>query len=168
MARIDRLKRSLGTAVKRSTPSRAAEVLVARGLVQGRVLDYVCGFGFDADNFGWEGYDPYYRPREPVGAYDTILCTLVLNILSRNNRAKLLARVQSLLAEDGRAFLTVARNIPEMGKLGARHCVQNYVVLSLPVVYVDESIAIYEMRKHDAVEDRTRDFVSRRDARRDA
>ena len=124
----------MGTAVKRAAPSRAAQTLVARGLVRGRVLDYGCGFGLDAETFGWEAYDPYYRPEPPSGPYDTIVCTLVLNVLTRNNRAKVLRRIQALLAPDGRAYLGVARNLPETGKLGVRHCVQNYVVLSLPVV----------------------------------
>jgi hypothetical protein len=88
MTRIDRSKRALGTALNRDKPSQAAEVLVARGLVKGRVLDYGCGFGFDANQFGWESYDPYYQPREPEGQFDTIVCTLVLNALSRNNRAR--------------------------------------------------------------------------------
>jgi hypothetical protein len=166
VARIDRLKRSVGTAVKRTAPSRASQVLVARGLARGRVLDYGCGFGLDAEMFGWEAYDPYYRPREASGPYDTIVCTMVLNVLSRNNRAKVLRRIQGLLASDGRAYLGVARNLPETGKLGVRHCVQSYVILSLLVVHEDADLAIYELGKHDTVADRTRDFVSRRDARR--
>src|SRR4051794_25869501 len=93
MARIDRSKRAMGTAVKRDRPSQAAEVLGGKGLVRGRVLDYGCGFGFDADHFGWDSYDPFYRPREPEGEYDTIVCTLVLNALSRNNRARALEKV---------------------------------------------------------------------------
>jgi SAM-dependent methyltransferase len=167
MARIDRLKRSVGTAVKRTTPSRAAELLTSRGLIRGRVLDYGCGFGFDADHFGWEAFDPYYRPRAPEGLFETIVCTLVLNVLSRRNRAAVLDQIKDLLADHGRAYLTVARNVPESGKLGMRHCLQNYVVLSLPIVYEDAEIAIYELRKSANVLDTTRDFVSRRDARRD-
>jgi hypothetical protein len=164
--RIDRQKRSLGTARKRTAPSRTAQLLVDRGLARGRVLDY--GFGLDADTFGWEGYDPFYRPPAPVGPYDTIVCTLVLNVLSRNNRAKVLARIRDLLAPTGRAYLAVARNLPPTGKLGVRHCLQNYVVLSLPLVFEDGELAIYVLRKGDPVDDRTRDFRSRRDARRDA
>jgi SAM-dependent methyltransferase len=165
MARIDRLKRSVGTAVQRSSPSRAARLLVERGLAHGRVLDYGCGFGLDAETFGWEAYDPVSHPREPIGPYDTIVCTLVLNVLSRNNRAKVVQRIQELLAPDGRAYLGVARNLPETGKLGVRHCIQNSVVLSLPIVHQDAELAIYELRTHDTVVDRTRDFLSRRDAR---
>jgi hypothetical protein len=46
----------------------------------------------------------------------------VLNVLSRRNRATALDRVKDLLADGGRAYLTVARNVPESGKLGVRHC----------------------------------------------
>jgi hypothetical protein len=99
MARIDRGKRALGGAIKRSTPSRAATILVERGLVTGRALDYGCGYALDAATFGWDAYDPYYRPAKPAGPYDTIVCTLVLNALSRNNRTKVLARIQALLAQ---------------------------------------------------------------------
>jgi SAM-dependent methyltransferase len=167
MARIDRLKRSVGTATKRTFPSQAAQMLVTAGLARGRVLDYGCGFGLDPDHFGWEGFDPFYRPAEPLGHYDTITCTLVLNVLSRNNRARVLHRIQQLLAPGGRAYLAVARNLPREGKLGIRHCIQNYVVLDLPTIFEHGMIAIYELRQDDVVVDRTRDFTSRRDAGRD-
>jgi len=41
MARIDRGKRALGGAIKRTMPSHAATVLVERALVRGRTLDYL-------------------------------------------------------------------------------------------------------------------------------
>src|SRR5262245_42716335 len=103
MARIDRGKRALGGAIKRTKPSHAATVLVERGLVRGRRLDYGCGYGLDAATFGWEAYDPYYRPIAPAGPYDTIVCILVLSALSRANRARVVERIRALLAVDGRA-----------------------------------------------------------------
>ena len=163
MARIDRSKRALGGAIKRSTPSRAATLLVERGLVIGRTLDYGCGYGLDAATFSWDAYDPYYRPAEPAGSYDTIVCTLVLNALSRNNRAKVLARIQALLTEDGRAYLGVARDLPATSKLGMHHSLQNYVVLTLPSVYADTQLEIYWLSKTAAFADTTRDYMSRRD-----
>ena len=88
MARIDRSKRALGGAIKRSNHSRAAIIIESNGLAKGRVLDYGCGFGFDADHYGWKSYDPYYRPTLPEGQFDTIVCIAVINTLSRNNRKK--------------------------------------------------------------------------------
>lgn len=166
MARIDRLKRAMGTAVRRTKPSRAAEILVSRGMVRGRVLDYGCGYGFDAAHFGWEGYDPYYRPAEPSGPYDTIVCILVLNALSRNNRAKALARIRELLAEDGHAYLAVSRDLPLAGKLGIHHSLQSYVVLTLPSIFADDTIEIYDMVEGSSFDDLTRDHLSARDRRR--
>ena len=112
-----------------------------------------------------DAYDPYYRPAEPAGRYDTIVCTLVLNALSRNNRAKVLARIQALLAEDGQAYLGVARDLPSTGKLGMHHSLQNYVVLTLPSVYVDAQLEIYRLSKIAPFADKTRDYMSRRDRR---
>ena len=167
MARIDRSKREMGTAVKRDSPSQAAEVLVRLGLVRGRVLDFGCGHGFDADHFGWESYDPFYQPKEPTGEFDTVVCTLVLNALSRNNRAKAIEKIRGLLAADGVAYLGVARNVPVTGKMGVHHSLQNYVVLTLPSVFADDKLEIYALRKDSAFEDKTKDYASRRDRHRD-
>jgi hypothetical protein len=166
MARVDRGKRALGGAIKRTRPSHAATVLVERGLVRGRTLDYGCGYGLDAATFGWEAYDPYYRPIEPVGPYDTIICILVLNALSRANRARVIERIRALLAAHGRAYLAVARDLPITGKLGMHHSLQNYVVLTLPVVFENQRIAIYALDRQAVLEDKTRDYLSRRDRRR--
>jgi len=167
MARIDRSKRALGGAVKRTRPSRAATIIVEQKRAIGRVLDYGSGHGFDAKMYGWDAYDPYYRPAKPEPPYDTIVCISVLNALSRNNRSKLMARIRELLAESGRAYLAVARDVPRGGKLGVNHSLQNYVVLTLPSIYSDKHLTIYEMTKTAEFQDETRDFVSRRDRRRD-
>jgi SAM-dependent methyltransferase len=157
----------MGTAVRRNKPSQAAQILVARKLARGRVLDFGCGFGFDADHFGWESFDPFYRPQEPKGQYDTIICTLVLNALSRNNRAKVLEKIRGLLAPSGIAYLGVSRNIPVTGKMGVHHSLQNYVILTLPLVFEDAKLAIYAFRKQDRLVDKTKDYISARDRRRD-
>ena len=167
MARIDRSKRALGGAIKRTQPSRAATIIVQQKRALGRVLDYGCGYGLDAKTYGWDAYDPYYHAVELRPPYDTIVCISVLNALSRNNRAKVLARIRDLLGADGKAYLAVARELPRTGKLGVHHSLQNYVVLSLPSIHCDERVEIYEMIKSAFFEDTTKDFISRRDRRRD-
>jgi hypothetical protein len=167
MARIDRSKRALGGAIKRTKPSRAATILVQRRLTIGRVLDYGCGHGLDARTYRWDGFDPYYRAVALAPPYDTIVCISVLNALSRKNGAKAIARIRALLAEGGRAYFAVRRDLPRKGKLGINHSLQNYVVLTLPSVYRDEQLEIYEMTKTVAFQDKTADFVSRRDKRKD-
>lgn len=168
MPRIDRSKRALGGAIKRSRPSRGAAIITECGLARGRVLDFGCGFGFDAEHFGWEAFDPYYKPSQPQGPFDTIVCISVINALSRNNRAKVFARVRELLAADGRAYFAVPRDIPRTGKLGINHSLQNYVVLTLPSIHADDALEIYEMTKDAEIEDKTRDYISPRDKRRDS
>jgi hypothetical protein len=51
MAKIDRQKRAWGGAIKRTQPSRASTIIAP--LVVGKVLDFGCGHGFDADHFKW-------------------------------------------------------------------------------------------------------------------
>jgi hypothetical protein len=150
--------KELGGAPNRVALSKTARVLIERKLVRGRVLDYGCGKGFDADDQGWEAYDPYYRSVEPTALYGTIIVNHVANILTRDSRAKLLERVTALLAEGGKAYVSVARNIPESGKHGSRHRIHNYVVLTLPSVYADDEEEIYCLAKGATYEDRTREF----------
>jgi hypothetical protein len=137
---VDKQKRAWGGAIKRTSPSRAATILHRR--VRGRVLDYGCGWGFDADHYGWESFDPFYRPKPPSGTYDTITCISVINALSRNNRSKTIEKIQGLLTDQGVAYLSVPRDLPMTGKLGMHHSLQNYVVLTLPTVYADDKLEI--------------------------
>jgi hypothetical protein len=150
--------KELGGAPQRAGLSKTARVLVEGGLIRGRVLDYGCGQGYDADQQGWEAYDPYYRPGFPTGPYDTIVVNHVANILTRASREKLLAAVEGLLAAGGAAYISVARNIPLGGKAGSRRRIQNYVVLTLPSIFADDEEEVYRMAKGAAFEDRTREF----------
>ena len=147
-----------GGAPVRKALSKTARVLIEGDLIRGRVLDFGCGLGFDADQQGWDAYDPYYRPGKPAGAYDTIIVNHVANILTRASRAELLRTVNALLAPSGVAFISVARNIPVSGKPGPRRRIQNYVVLTLPSVFADDAEEIYRLAKDAAFEDRTREF----------
>jgi hypothetical protein len=150
--------KELGGAPDRKTLSTTARVLIDLHLIRGRVLDYGCGLGFDADQYGWEAHDPYYRPGKPTGPYDTILVNHVANILTRASRADLFRAVNALLALGGTAYISVARNIPTSGKPGPRRRIQNYVVLTLPSLFADDEEEIYRLPKDAVFEDRTREF----------
>ena len=117
--------KELGGAPDRKVLSKTARVLLDGNLIRGRVLDYGCGLGFDADQLGWEAYDPYYRPGQPAGPYDTILVNHVANVLTRASRAELFRTVNALLALGGTAYLSVARNILVSGKPGPRRRIRN-------------------------------------------
>jgi hypothetical protein len=150
--------KELGGAPERTTLSKTARVLLDAGLIRGRILDYGCGLGYDADQEGWEAYDPYYRAAKPSGVYDTIVVNHLANILTRASRKELLAEVNALLAPEGSAYVSVARNIPETGKAGSRRRIQNFIMLTLPSVFLDAEEEIYQLVKDAAYDDRTREF----------
>jgi ATP adenylyltransferase len=163
MAKIDRQKRAWGGAIKRTHPSKAATIIAP--LAAGKVLDFGCGHGFDADHHGWSSFDPYYRPNKLIPPYNTITCIGVINALTRNNRAKVLRQIQDLLEVDGTAYLAVPRNIPRTGKLGIHHSLQNYVILTLPSIFCDEELEIYKLTKTDVIKDKTQEYMTPRDKR---
>ena len=115
MAEIKRIRgkggyvffKELGGAPKRNTLSKTTQVLLERGLIHGRVLDYGCGHGFDAEAQGWDAWDPYYRPAAVAGPYDTIVVNHVCNVLTREMRMQLYRKVDELLATGGTAYIVI-------------------------------------------------------------
>jgi len=156
-----RFIKELGGAVRRETVSKTARFLEEHQLLRGRVLDYGCGFGFDADHFGWEAYDPHYRQKLPEGLFDTIVCNHVANMLTRANRQELFQAIQALFAPKGKAYLSVSRKIPRTGKIAQRKRIQNYVVLTLPSVFCDEELEIYRLEAASDFEDVTHEIEDR-------
>jgi 2-polyprenyl-3-methyl-5-hydroxy-6-metoxy-1,4-benzoquinol methylase len=100
------------TAIARKKPSLPARVLKQAGLLRGLVLDYGCGYGMDAEWLQADKYDPVHYDVAVFGRYDTILCTYVLNTIRlKADRAVVLEHVKCLLKSDGRAFITVRRDV---------------------------------------------------------
>jgi hypothetical protein len=156
-----RFVKELGGAVRRETLSTTALILAERGLARGRVLDYGCGFGFDADHFGWQAYDPHYRQKPPEGAFDVVVCNHVANMLTRSSRRQLFETLQGLLAPRGKAYVSTSRKIPVGGKIAMRKRIQNYVVLTLPSIHRDGELEIYKLEAGDSFEDRTQEIEDR-------
>jgi hypothetical protein len=153
-----RFVNELGGAVRRSTVSFGAKWLVANQRVIGRVLDYGCGFGFDADHFGWEAFDPHYRQLRPTGKYDTIICNHVLNMLTRKSRLAAIETIQHLLTNKGTAWLIVPRNIPQSERLAfANEYKTTFVWIVRPSIGMD-SLEIYRMSRYAVVTDTTNEI----------
>ena len=120
--RIDRGKVARGGASKRTVPSLGATWLHENGLDQGKVLDFGCGYGMDADTFGWDKYDPHYFSESALESmnemYDTVVCTYVLSAVSRKVAESILNDIFSVLKPaEGIAYFVVPRNLPKEGKL---------------------------------------------------
>lgn len=108
------------TAIKRTALSAPARYLLQHHLLQGRILDFGCGFGYDTDELrrmGYDitGYDSYYRTELPEGKFDTILCIYVLNVLEPYAQAEALMQVTHLLSPDGKVYFAVRRDLKEEG-----------------------------------------------------
>jgi 2-polyprenyl-3-methyl-5-hydroxy-6-metoxy-1,4-benzoquinol methylase len=100
------------TAISRIGLSAPARTLRELGLLKGRVLDYGCGRGGDADRLDCERWDPWWWPAMPEGKFDTILCTYVLNVLPADEEEDILEDIRDRLrAHGGKAYVTVRRDL---------------------------------------------------------
>jgi hypothetical protein len=156
-----RFIKEFGGAVRRATVSKTAHFLNEHRLLRGRVLDYGCGFGFDADHFRWEAYDPHYRQKFPNGLFNTIVCNHVANMLTRHSRQELFRALQALLAPMGMAYVSVSRKISVVGKIAMRKRIQNHVVLTLPSLFHDEELEICRLEAESVFEDITQEIEDR-------
>lgn len=131
--------------MRRRGPSAPVKALHRLGLLRGRMLDFGCGHGHDAEFMGAEGYDPHWRPEPaPTGEYDTVTCIFVLNVVGPETEAEVIESVRRLLAPGGRAYFAVRRDIPRDGRPG-RGVLQRWVELDLPVVARGSGFVIYGM-----------------------
>ena len=140
---------SHNTAISRKGPSSPLLSLEKMGLVSGRVLDYGCGRGSDgkyllSKNVPTDSYDPHWNPIVINKKYDTILCTYVLNVLDKKDEEVLLSNILKHLKQDGKAYLSVRRDIKIDGKTSRGY--QRNVLLDYPVVKERKNnYCIYEL-----------------------
>lgn len=156
MERVNKTKVLLGGAIKRKNPSKSSEILEKLKVLSDNVLDYGCGYGFDADYFKWDKYDPCYFDNYPNKQFQNIVCINVLNVVSKRIRNEIIKNIQELLNDDGKAYLCVPRNIPIAGKYSNfERRPQNYVILTLNSIFKDKKIEIYELNKNSSFKDET-------------
>jgi hypothetical protein len=67
----------------RLIPSAPMQWLYQQGLLVHPGLDYGCGYGIDADIFGFDKYDPEFAPQKPnkTNYYATVVSNYVLNVI---------------------------------------------------------------------------------------
>ncbi len=141
------------TAIERNYLSFPAQFLLSQNLLQGKILDFGCGFGNDVkllQQKGWDitGYDPYYFPQYPAEKYDTIICFYVLNVLFPEEQSQVLMAISHLLKPGGKAYYAVRRDIKREGfrehYVHKKPTYQCIVKLPFQSIYVDESRELYE------------------------
>ena len=145
------------TAKERDAPSLPVRMLLGRGLVQGSVLDYGCGYGRDVEflrsrGFDAQGYDPHYFSEAPTRKFDTILCFYVLNVLFADEQTAVLMDIARLLKPTGRAYFAVRRDIAQDGfrqhYLHKKPVYQCAVTLPFASIFANENTEFYEYQHY--------------------
>lgn len=143
------------TAIKRDKRSFPLSILLKNNSIKGKVLDFGCGHGVDADflsekEYDIERYDPNFSPKYPNGKlFDTIICFYVLNVLEKAKEREVLAQISSLLSPEGRAYFAVRRDLNKEGKRfhvkHKKYTYQRNVYLDQKSVFKNKNCEIYEM-----------------------
>lgn len=156
------------TAINRDSKSFPLKFLQRNNLLKGKILDFGCGLGTDADFLKTEQYDvvkydPFYYPEVPTEKFDTILCFYVLNVLLPEEQEKAMIQLASWLKPDGKAFIAVRRDIQyegyRMHKLHLQKTYQCKVYLDYNSLFKNENCEIYEFQ-HYAFLNRGNDKIS--------
>lgn len=146
------------TAKERTRISFPSAWLLKNNLLQGDILDFGCGLGFDVEDlkqkgYNIEGYDKYHCPEYPTQKYDTIICHYVLNVLQPDEQPDVLMAVSELLKPTGKAYFTVRRDLKYEGfrthKLHDKTTYQCNVVLPYKSIFLNENCEIYEYRHYN-------------------
>lgn len=143
------------TAKERDKLSYPARLLFDKGLINGKVLDFGCGFGKDveilqAKGLDIQGYDRHYFPTYPKGKFDTILCFYVLNVLMLEEQTNVLLEISQLLKPGGKAYFAVRRDVRKSGfrihKIHQKPTFQCNVILPFVSIFQNESCELYEFQ----------------------
>jgi hypothetical protein len=86
--------------------------------ITGSIIDWGCGKGADVTYLQCQGYDPHYRPERPLGAFDTVLCTYVLNTIPNyHDRCVIITEALAYLKRGGWIYVAI-RPQHEIEKVG--------------------------------------------------
>ena len=107
----EKFKKPHKTAIQRNKLSVPMRYLSENDLLVGRVLDYGCGKGYDAQELDLESYDPYWQTEMPKGKFDTITCNYVLNVVSESIQEEIIKDIRCRLKKAGRAYISVRSDI---------------------------------------------------------
>jgi len=141
------------TAKERIYLSFPAKLMLDQNLLQGKILDFGCGFGNDVKLLQQKkldiiGYDPHYFPQFPQEKFDTIICFYVLNVLFIEEQTQVLMEISHLLKPGGKAYYAVRRDLKREGFrehfIHKKPTYQCIVKLPFPSIHRDDFCEIYE------------------------
>ena len=137
------------TALTRKQMSAPSKHLVNSGLLQGSIIDYGSGKGFDAELIGATPYDPHFSPElDTALKVDTIYCNFVLNVIEDpDERAFVLLRIQHFLRDNGIAYITVRADKKKLNGATKRGTWQGLIELNLPVQKRTANWVMYRLTK---------------------
>ena len=122
------------------------------GLIRSPVLDFGSGHGEDAKWLRSKGYqvreyDPNFDgvSEMPDGKYNTVLCTYVLNVLPKNQEAKIVKQVMARLRPNGDAFFAVRGDVKKAGKTNRGY--QRPVKMNAEIVAKPSGSPIFALSK---------------------
>ena len=150
------------TAKERESISFPARHVLNKGLLQGEVLDFGCGFGKDVEvlkdkGIDIIGYDRHYFPSYPQKKFDTIICFYVLNVLMQEEQTRVLMEISQLLKPTGKAYFAVRRDVTYEGfrthKIHQKPTYQCNVILPFVSIFKNESCEIYEYRPYNQIQE---------------
>jgi len=130
------------TAIKRNKLSLPMAYLQKQGLLKGRILDFGCGRGDDANHLDLDKYDPYYFPDCIKGVYSTITCIYVLNVLTKQEIKKVLRNMAAHLSPHGKIYITVRRDLKKTVRT-QRGTLQRVIKLDMPILIENKKYCIY-------------------------
>lgn len=145
------------TAKERHKMSYPVRVLFEKNLLNGRVLDFGCGYGKDVEELEKKGvnivgYDPFYFKTYPQEKFDTIICVYVLNVLLPQAQAIVLFEISQLLKIGGKAYFVVRRDVAypgfRMHKIHKKKTYQCNVILPFSSLLKTDSFEIYEYQHY--------------------
>jgi hypothetical protein len=131
------------TAITRKTLPAPTQYLLIHNLLIGKILDYGCGKCHEINNqfFEADGYDPHFKPDYPTKQYDTIVCNYVLNVVNENKQQEIIDKIKNLLNNNGKAYLTVRRDMKE--NYTTKNTEQFLVCFTLPTVTKNPNYEVY-------------------------
>ncbi len=141
------------TAKERDKLSFPMNWLKRNNLLKGKILDFGCGFGTDADilskfGFNVSKYDKFYFKEFPKEKFETITCIYVLNVVDIWEQSEILMSISNLLEPNGKAYLVVRRDIKKEGYrthfIHKKPTYQTNVVLPFKSILKNEFTEIYE------------------------